>query len=133
MPTVAITFALVAGLLTTVITALINRVNWSSNVKVYVSVATALVLTVLGVLFEIFPSAWESVAAILASIFGIAQAVYPVLKPLLKQLEFATSGSSSITDELSEFVDNALSGVELEDAPVEVDDFEFVDEEGLSD
>lgn len=114
MPTTAITFALIAGLLTTVITALINRVNWSPKTKVYVSAGTAVVLTVGATLFQMFPSAWETVAATCAAVFGVAQAVYPVLKPLLKQLEYATTGKTALTDDLEDFVSEAVAGIEMD-------------------
>lgn len=126
MPTTAITFALVAGLLTTVITSLINRVNWSSKVKVYVSAGTAVVLTVAAVVFQLFPAAWETTAAVCAAVFGVAQAVYPVIKPLLKRLEYATTGETALTDELEDFFNDAVAGIEIDEA----DETEEVEELG---
>lgn len=104
-----ITFTLVAGLVVTVITALINRGWWSSKVKVYVSLAVAVVLTVAAVIFQLFPGAWDVIAAAIAAVFGVAQAVYPILKPLLKKLEFATTGNTEITDGVDEFIDDLIS------------------------
>ena len=104
-----ITFTLVAGLVVTVITALINRGWWSSRVKVYVSLAVAVVLTVAAVVFQLFPQAWDAVAAAIAAVFGVAQAVYPVLKPLLKRLESATTGNTEISDGVEEFIDDLIS------------------------
>lgn len=129
MPTTAITFALIAGLLTTVITSLINRVNWPSKVKVYVSAGTAVVLTVAAVIFQIFPAAWETVAATIAAVFGVAQAVYPVLKPLLKRLEYATTGETALTDELDDFFNDAVAGIEIDESD-EVEETEEVEELG---
>lgn len=95
-----ITFPLVAGIITNLVTALINRVQWSSRTKTYVALGVALFLTVAGVVFELFPQSWPTVAAGIAAVFGISQAVYPVLKPLLKQLEEATTGKTDVTDEM---------------------------------
>ena len=99
MPIEMITFPLVAGIITNLVTALINRVGWSSKVKTYIALGVALVLTVAGVVFELFPQSWPTVAAGIAAVFGISQAVYPVLKPILKQLEYATSGKTTNMDE----------------------------------
>ena len=95
-----ITFPLVAGIITNLVTALINRVGWSSKIKTYVALATALVLTIAGVVFQLFPQAWPTVAAGIAAVFGVSQALYPVLKPILKQLEEATTGKTDVTDEM---------------------------------
>lgn len=112
-----ITFAVVAGLLTTVITAVINRSNWSSKVKTYVALVTALVLTIAGVFFQLFPDRWETVAAGIAAVFGVAQAVYPVLKPILKKLEVATTGSSQVSDAIDDAWKSATDA--LTEAPAE--------------
>ena len=94
-----ITFPLVAGIITNLVTALINRVQWSSRTKTHVALGVALILTVAGVVFQLFPQTWTMVAAGIAAVFGISQALYPVLKPLLKQLEYATTGKTANMDE----------------------------------
>ena len=103
-----ITFPLVAGIITNLVTALINRVQWSSRTKTYVALGVALFLTVAGVVFELFPQSWPTVAAGIAAVFGISQAVYPVLKPLLKQLEEATTGKTDVTDEMDAIIKELL-------------------------
>ena len=79
-------------------------------------------LTVAGVVFELFPQSWPTVAAGIAAVFGISQAVYPVLKPLLKQLEEATTGKTDVTDEMDAILAELLPESEQvswdEDSPL---------------
>ena len=95
-----ITFPLIAGIITNLVTALINRSGWSSKAKTYVAFGVALLLTIAGVIFQIFPQAWPTVAAGIAAVFGVSQAVYPIIKPILKQLEEATTGKTATVDDL---------------------------------
>ena len=74
-----ITFPLIAGIITNLVTALINRSGWSSKAKTYVAFGVALLLTIAGVIFQIFPQAWPTVAAGIAAVFGVSQAVYPII------------------------------------------------------
>ena len=108
MPIELITFPLIAGIITNLVTALINRVGWSSKVKTYVALTTALVLTIAGVIFQLFPQAWPTIAAGIAAVFGVSQALYPVLKPILKQLEEATTGKTDVTDEMDAIIKELL-------------------------
>lgn len=117
-----ITFPLVAGIITNLVTALINRVQWSSRTKTYVALGVALFLTVAGVVFELFPQSWPTVAAGIAAVFGISQAVYPVLKPILSKLELATTGKTASVDELDAIIAEILPASEQiswdEDTPL---------------
>lgn len=117
-----ITFPLVAGIITNLVTALINRVQWSSRTKTYVALGVALFLTVAGVVFELFPQSWPTVAAGIAAVFGISQAVYPVLKPILSKLELATTGKTASVDELDAIIAEILPASEQvswdEDSPL---------------
>ena len=122
MPIEMITFPLVAGIVTNLVTALINRVGWSSKIKTYVALATALVLTIAGVVFQLFPQAWPTVAAGIAAVFGVSQALYPVLKPILSKLEEATTGKTDSIDELDKIIAELLPASEQiswdEDSPL---------------
>ena len=122
MPIEMITFPLVAGIITNLVTALINRVGWSSKIKTYVALATALVLTIAGVVFQLFPQAWPTVAAGIAAVFGVSQALYPVLKPILSKLEEATTGKTDSIDELDAIIAEILPASEQvswdEDTPL---------------
>ena len=122
MPIEMITFPLVAGIITNLVTALINRVGWSSKVKTYVAFVVALVLTVAGVIFQFFPQAWPTIAAGIAAVFGVSQALYPVLKPILAKLEEATTGKTDSIDELDAIIAEILPASEQiswdEDTPL---------------
>lgn len=122
MPTALITFPLIAGIITNLVTALINRAGWSSKVKTYVALSTALVLTVAGVVFQLFPQAWPTIAAGIAAAFGVSQALYPVLKPILSKLELATTGHTVSVDELDAIIAEILPASEQiswgEDTPL---------------
>ena len=122
MPIEMITFPLVAGIITNLVTALINRAGWSAKVKTYVALATALVLTIAGVIFQLFPQAWPTIAAGIAAVFGVSQALYPVLKPILSKLELATTGKTASVDELDAIIAEILPASEQvswdEDSPL---------------
>ena len=112
-----ITFPLIAGIITNLVTALINRSGWSSKSKTYVAFGVALLLTIAGVIFQIFPQAWPTVAAGIAAVFGVSQAVYPIIKPILKQLEEATTGKTATVDELDAIISEALNTEDVDDMP----------------
>ena len=104
-----LTFVAVAGIVTSIVTALINRSTWTSKTKVVVAGATATVLTIAGVAFQLYPDAWATIATGLVAVFGVSQAVYLPLKPLFKQLEEATTGSTKTVDELDAIIQEALT------------------------
>ena len=112
-----ITFPLIAGIITNLVTALINRSGWSSKAKTYVAFGVALLLTIAGVIFQIFPQAWPMVAAGIAAVFGVSQAVYPIIKPILKQLEEATTGKTATVDELDAIISEAINTEDVDDTP----------------
>ena len=53
MDSTILTFPLVAGIIVSVVTSLINRVNWDSKTKNVVAFATAAILTAAGVGFQL--------------------------------------------------------------------------------
>ena len=111
-----LTFVAVAGIVTSIVTALINRSTWTSKTKAIVAGATATVLTIAGVAFQLYPDAWATIATGLVAVFGVSQAVYLPLKPLFKQLEEATTGNTYTTDELDAIIQEALTAANDEPA-----------------
>ena len=114
-----IAFPVFAGVIVTVATAIINRVQWSSRTKNLVALMLAVLLVVGGVLAELFPDQWQIIASGVLAAYGVSQAVFAGLKPSLQRLESATSGgtiTSDIGDLLAE-IDDDLQPIML-DEPV---------------
>ena len=99
-----ITFPAIAGVVVTVGTAVINRVQWSAKVKNLVALILAVLLVAGGVLAELFPDQWQIVSAGILAAYGVSQAIYAALKKPLKRLEAATSGGT-ITDDIGDLLD----------------------------
>ena len=114
-----IAFPVFAGVIVTVATAIINRVQWSSRTKNLVALMLAVLLVVGGVLAELFPDQWQIISAGILSAYGVSQAIYAALKKPLKRLEAATSGGT-ITEDIGDLlaeIDDDLQPIAL-DEPV---------------
>ena len=108
-----LTFVAVAGVITSIVTALINRSTWTSKTKATIAGATATVLTIAGVVFQLYPDTWATIATGLVAVFGVSQAVYLPLKPVFKKLEEATTGTTTGTtstmDDLETIIRDAMT------------------------
>ena len=114
-----ITFPAIAGVVVTVGTAVINRVQWNAKVKNLVALVLAALLVVGGVLAELFPDQWQIIYAGILSAYGVSQAIYAALKKPLQKLESATSGGT-ITEDIGDLlaeIDDDLQPIAL-DEPV---------------
>ena len=112
-----ITFPAIAGAIVTVVTAVINRVQWSAKVKNLIALVLAVLLVAGGVLAEIYPDQWQVIAAGILSAYGVSQAIYAALKKPLKRLESATSGGT-ITDDIGDLlaeIDDDLQPIMLDE------------------
>ena len=104
MDTALITFPVVAGIITSLVTSVITRATWSSKTKNLVAMVTGIILTIAALIFQLVPDAWPAVAGIVAGVYGVSQGVYLLLKPQLKALEFATPGNTHSVDELDAII-----------------------------
>ena len=112
-----ITFPAIAGAIVTVVTAVINRVQWSAKVKNLIALVLAVLLVAGGVLAELFPDQWQVIAAGILSAYGMSQAIYAALKAPLKRLESATSGGT-ITEDIGDLlaeIDDDLQPIMLDE------------------
>ena len=112
-----ITFPAIAGAIVTVVTAVINRVQWSAKTKNLVALVLAVLLVAGGVLAEIYPDQWQVIAAGILAAYGVSQAIYAALKKPLKRLESATSGGT-ITDDIGDLlaeIDDDLQPIMLDE------------------
>ena len=112
-----ITFPAIAGAIVTVVTAVINRVQWSAKTKNLVALVLAVLLVAGGVLAEIYPDQWQVIAAGILSAYGVSQAIYAALKAPLKRLESATSGGT-ITEDIGDLlaeIDDDLQPIMLDE------------------
>ena len=112
MDTALITFPVAAGIITSLVTSVITRATWSSKTKNLVAMVTGIVLTIAALIFQLVPDAWPAVAGIIAGVYGVSQGVYLLLKPQLKALEFATTGSTHTVDELDAIISEAFPEAE---------------------
>ena len=108
MDTALITFPVVAGIITSLVTSVITRSTWSSKTKNLVAMVTGIILTIAALIFQLVPDAWPAVAGIVAGVYGVSQGVYLLLKPQLTALEFATTGNTHSVDELDAIISEAL-------------------------
>lgn len=104
MDTALITFPVVAGIITSLVTSVITRSTWSSKTKNFVAMVTGIILTIAALIFQLIPDAWPAVAGIIAGVYGVSQGIYLLLKPQLKALEFATTGNTHSVDELDAII-----------------------------
>ena len=107
MDSTVLTFPLVAGIIVSVVTSIINRVSWDAKTKNVIAFATAAILTAAGVGFQLVPDAWTVVASFILAVYGVSQAVWATMKPLLRKLEIATSGKAERSDEVEAIIDDA--------------------------
>ena len=112
-----ITFPAIAGVIVTVVTAVINRVQWSAKVKNLVALILAALLVVGGVLAELFPDQWQIISAGILAAYGVSQAIYAALKKPLKRLEAATSGGTITVD-----IGDLLAEVDADLQPITLDE-----------
>ena len=86
MDTALITFPVVAGIITSLVTSVITRATWSSKTKNLVAMVTGIILTIDALIFQLIPDAWPAVAGIIAGVYGVSQGIYLLLKPQLRPL-----------------------------------------------
>lgn len=115
MDATVLTFPLVAGIIVSVVTSIINRVSWDAKTKNVIAFATAAILTAAGVGFQLVPDAWTVVASFILAVYGVSQAVWATMKPLLRKLEIATSGKAERTDDVEKIIDQARNQHDLDD------------------
>ena len=77
----SMTFAAAAGVLIPLAASLITSTCWSSNAKRWLVIGLAVAFTVAGVIFAYRPDAWPQVGVMLATMIGVAQLIYSILKP----------------------------------------------------
>ena len=112
-----VAFPVFAGVIVTVATAVINRVQWDAKVKNLVALVLAVLLVVGGVLAELFPDQWQIISAGILSAYGTSQAIYAALKKPLQKLESATSGGT-----ITEDIGDLLAEIDAELQPITLDE-----------
>lgn len=76
-----LSFSVIAGIIGTIIVAVITRAGWSAEAKRWTALSVFAALTVIGVLISYYPTQWEMILSMLAVVVGVSQTVFTVLKP----------------------------------------------------
>lgn len=76
-----VTLPALLGVVATFVAALVNRADWSSQVKRIVSLVVYLFATGVVYAVQVFPGGWETVAGVLGTVVAAGQIAFTALKP----------------------------------------------------